>query len=557
MLKVKINTKFRVLMVASLAFLLTLMTIFIMKTKGISMYGDTQFHAGRIYDIREAFKSHHIPMWVNFSSFYGMGQAVNGMYPDITLWPLVLLTNYLNFENQLIAIKVIILILTFVVTYLSLVKHQIGKENAFYVSILYTFSGYSLYQFLYELQPGAIIIYIFTFPLIFSIKEVLYEKSLDKRLVLKLSVLFGIVLYSHILTAVVIGIVIIILWILRILLEKELNYSTILNLFYASLLTIIYALPILYRMLVISDSQIATPSGPSGKGKVLSVNLIDIFSNPQVSTRWTLSFVALFLLIISFHYFNKKVSRMLLAEMVLLILSSNIVPWNILDNLPIINMLQYAPWRFGIYLSAPPMLAFLYTHIKNKNIILFLLTLVTLMAIPEAERSIIHTSNLNDSRSNFGSITRDYLPAKTIGDLIENKVPKSVQEKAEQPVIENSHRSSMVKKDITKYGTITLNNRKFLEKGTYTIPVYYYPSLYYRIQINGRVENQVSQDKHGYMKLKLSAPLPQNSKIKVSYSNPIVYDILLIISLTFYLSVFIYLVVKDIQTMKSNAVKIV
>ena len=182
------------------------------------MVWDTRFHIGRIYDIREAFKAHSIPTWVNFDSYHGMGQAVNGMYPDITLWPFVFITNGLSFVNQVIAIKALILIATFLITYVSLVKHCFTKENSFYVAILYAFSGYSLYQFLYELQPGAIVIYIFTFPLIFSIKDVLYTQKIDLKLIIKLSLLFGIALYSDLLSAVVIACLIITLWFVRIIL---------------------------------------------------------------------------------------------------------------------------------------------------------------------------------------------------------------------------------------------------------------------------------------------------------------------------------------------------
>lgn len=387
------------------------------------MVWDTRFHIGRIYDIREAFLAHRIPTWVNFSSYHGMGQAINGMYPDITLWPFILITNGLSFVNQIIAIKVVILLATFIVTYISLVKHNFIKENSFYVAILYVFTGYSLYQFLYELQPGAIAIYIFTFPLVFSIEEVLYTPELNKKLIVKLSLLFGIILYSHLLSAVVIACLIISMWLLRVVLEKKLNYFSILNLFLASILTFFYSMPILYRLYVISQSKIAPPYG---KGLVDSESLNYIFNDPQIYARVSLSFVALLLFIISLHYFgkNSKITRYLIGEMVIILLCSNLIPWNILGKLPLINMFQFTPWRFGIYLSALPMLAFLYTHIKNKNMILFVLSLISLAAVPEAlsqNNSIFKTSqctfinskalkadNLNQ---NFGSIIRDYLPA--------------------------------------------------------------------------------------------------------------------------------------------------
>lgn len=557
MLKVKINAKVRVSIVAILAVLLILMTVVITIKRGLPMVWDTRFHIGRIYDIREAFLAHRIPTWVNFSSYHGMGQAINGMYPDITLWPFILITNGLSFVNQIIAIKVVILLATFIVTYISLVKHNFIKENSFYVAILYVFTGYSLYQFLYELQPGAIAIYIFTFPLVFSIEEVLYTPELNKKLIVKLSLLFGIILYSHLLSAVVIACLIISMWLLRVVLEKKLNYFSILNLFLASILTFFYSMPILYRLYVISQSKIAPPYG---KGLVDSESLNYIFNDPQIYARVSLSFVALLLFIISLHYFgkNSKITRYLIGEMVIILLCSNLIPWNILGKLPLINMFQFTPWRFGIYLSALPMLAFLYTHIKNKNMILFVLSLISLAAVPEAlsqNNSIFKTSQCtfinskalkaDNSNQNFGSIIRDYLPAKTIGNSINGDVPNFAKRRSFYPKIEGPQQESNVKKVISDYGSISLYNQKSVEKGVYTIPVYYYSSLKYRIYVNGKKISKISGDHHGFMKIKFNNLLQRNSKIVVIYNNPKFYNALLVASLAIYLFVIIYFIKLD------------
>lgn len=50
------------------------------------LYYDTFFHIGRVYEIRYAFQHLEFPNWLNFQSFFGIGQAVNGMYPDISLY---------------------------------------------------------------------------------------------------------------------------------------------------------------------------------------------------------------------------------------------------------------------------------------------------------------------------------------------------------------------------------------------------------------------------------------------------------------------------------------
>lgn len=556
MLKVKLNAKTRISIVAILAILLVFITVVITMKRGLPMVWDTRFHIGRIYDIREAFRAHQLPTWVNFSSYYGMGQAINGMYPDITLWPFVLITNYLTFVDQIIAIKVLILVATFMVTYISLVKHNFVKENSFYVAVLYTFTGYSLYQFLYELQPGAIAIYIFTFPLVFAIEEVLYTAKISKKLIIELSLLFGIALYSHLLSAVVIACLIVTMWLLRLLLEKELNYFSILNLLFASILTSLYSMPILYRIYVLSKSGIAPPYG---KGMVDSENLIYIFTDPQIYARISLSFVALLLFIISLHYFgkNSKITKYLIAEMLLILLCSNLIPWNILGKLPLINMFQFTPWRFGIYLSVLPMLAFLSTHINHKTRILFILSILSLIAVPEVlgrGSSVFKTSQctfLNTHElekvggylnHNSDYIIRDYLPSKVIGNSIENGIPNFAQKQSLHPEIEGIRQSSKVKRVVQKYGSISLYNQTSVQKGTYIIPVYYYSSLNYQISINGEKLSEAIGSHHGFMKIKLNHQLQGNSKVTVTYNNPKLYNVLLIISLGLYLFAFLYLI---------------
>lgn len=549
MLKIKISPRTRISIVGVIAIFLTLMIIIVDLRRGIPMIWDTWFHIERIIDIREAFKAHQVPTWINFSSYYEMGQAINGMYPDITLWPLIFITNSFSLVNQVIVIKVLILGGTFLISYISLVNHKFKKESSLYVAILYTFSGYSLYQFLYELQPGAIIIYIFTFPLIFSIEEVLYAKSIEKKLIIKLSLLFGIILYSHLLSAAVIACLILILWFIRTIVEQELNYFSILNLFFASLLAFLYSMPILYRVYVISKSKIAPPYG---KGVVDSENLIDIFTNPQIYARVSLSFIALILFIISIHYFGKEkeITKLLIAEMVIIILCSNLIPWNILGKLPLINMFQFTPWRFGIYLSALPMLAFLHTRLKNKNMILCVLAILSLVAVPEAfkqNNSVFKSSQCSFIKNNtvkendLNIIIRDYLPAKVIGNSTENAVPSFYKKQALYPAM-NGVKNIKLQRVNQRYGSISFRNQDYVRKGTYVIPVYYYSSLNYQIKVNNKDMPEIKKSSNGLMMIKITQNLHKNSKITVKYMNPKFYNVLLIISLSMYVFVCAYFI---------------
>nr|WP_134799532.1 hypothetical protein [Limosilactobacillus reuteri] len=571
MKKLNSNSKFRVETIGILSIIIVFIVAFIETQKGIPMIGDTKFHMWRVYEIREAFRMHQLPLWLNFSSFHSTGQAINGMYPDITLWPLVLITNNLRFIDQLVAMKLLIMISTFFVTYISLANHNLKKEDSFYAAILYTFSGYSLYQYLYEFQPGAIIIYIFTFPLIFAIDEALYAKRLDKFLIVKLSLLFGIIMYSHLLTAVVVAFIVILLWILKSFFEQEINYLSILILIYSGLLTLVYSLPILYRIYIISRSSIAPPFG---KGNVGSENLIDIFNNPQVYSRTSLSCIALTLFIISLYFWNKniKVKKLLIAELVIIVLCTNLIPWVILEKLPLINMFQYTPWRFGIYLSALPVLAFLYVEIKNKYKILYILSLLTLVAIPETlkqDNQMFQTykpqfltyRNIKNDRPTykFDLLVRDYLPFQAVGTSTENKVSKVIKKQVNGEKIttikgDGERISSKLHKVVLSNTGINFYNKSRISGEGYILPVYYYPSLKYEIYIQNKAVNNFHQSSNGFLQLVTNHTLEKNTKITIKYKNPKLYIILIIFSLTIYVIISIYFFVNT-RFIKFNTVR--
>lgn len=512
--------------------------------KGMMLYGDTAFHINRILEIRQAFRAHDIPNWLNFVSFSQLGQAVNSMYPDITLWPLVLVTNGLSFFNQLLAIRIIILFLTVLITYFSLFNRGFSSEESFLASIVYGLSGYSLYQFTIEFQPGVAIIYAFTFPLIFLTIDVLKSEKFDIWLSIKLSLVFGIIIYSHLLSAVVVAIVIATLWIIKCSLSKSVNLYTIVNIFVASIFSFVYFLPILYRMYVVSKSHIAPPYG---KGQVNAENFAALFQNPQVYSRTSLSLIAILLICLVIFKGKRSifVYGLLGAELLLMILCTNIVPWTILERLPVINMLQFTPWRFGIWLSALPLLVFLCAWpTQSKVKVLFIISLLVSFSIPEIFHNNTtvgdfetaqHITQKNSTAIASNTLTRDYSPYNAVGNSIENEVSPAIKKIVKSSYLKDEKgRTYRAKKDVLGHDGIAIKTRKKLSKGDYIIPVYDYSSLKYNVSINNQEHVNIRQNNRGLMVVRITKNIPKNSTILIKYKNPRVYILLLLFSLIIY-----------------------
>lgn len=514
------------------------------------LYGDTAFHVNRVFEIRQAFKAHAIPIWLNFTSFSKLGQAVNAMYPDITLWPLVFITNGFSFFNQLLVIRILILLLTVLITYVSFYNRSFSSEESFLASIVYGVSGYSLYQFIIEFQPSAAIIYAFSFPLVFLTIDVLKSDKFDIWLSIKLSLVFGIVIYSHLLSAVVVALVIITIWIVKCLLSKSINLYTVLNILAASVLSFIYFLPVLYRMYVVSKSHIAPPYG---KGQVDAENFAVLFQNPQVYSRVSLSIIAILLIcLVIFKEKQDNVVRNLLSvELLLMILCTNIIPWVVLEKLPLINMFQFTPWRFGIWLSALPLLAFLYAWpTKAKVQILFILSLLVTFSVPE----IFHSNTISDfnttqhiTRNNItinssNALTRDYSPYQSVGSSIENEESSIIRKEASSPhLINEEGKTYKVKKKLVDYDGIAIKVGDNLPKGKYTLPLYYYSSLKYYVSLNNQKYIKIEQGKYGLMTVKTIKNISKGATIVVKYKNPRIYILLLVFSLLIYIVMIIAL----------------
>lgn len=325
---------------------------------GVKLFGDGIFHVQRILEIRNAFLHLQIPNWVNFSTFFGIGQAVNGMYPDLTLWPLVLITNFLSPQHQIATINFLIFFLTLIVTWLSLIANKVNGEMAFYLATIYTFSGYTLYQFLSEIQPGVAIINIFAFPIFFVSKDLLESKKVDISLICKFSLCIILIAFSHLLSLVVYGFLFVSVILFRIL-QRKINVKFFVNILLSFPLVLVGISPMLYRVLKISSSGILKPFG---EGHIKAATLSEMLNFISWQSREQLSIASLVLLIIVYSFFNSsiktKLIRLSVLEGYIFILCLKAFPWKLFNHVPLINNLQYTQWRFGIWLSVIPIIMF-------------------------------------------------------------------------------------------------------------------------------------------------------------------------------------------------------
>lgn len=533
---------------------------------GTILNGDSLFHVQRIMEIRYAFLHHELPNWLNFQTFLGIGQAVNGMYPDISLWPFVALTMGLSITHQVVAISLMILLLTFVVSALSIKKNMnTDSPTAIYMSIAYTFSGYSLYQFVDEFQPGTGIILIFSFPIAFLIRDIVFSNRINLLLSIKFTLAITLILYSHMLSIVVFALIIISVEFYAIIYRKF-KYQSVINMFIGGIAAIISTFPIIYRYIYITRSNIIKPFG---QGNIQAANILDMIKSANLwDSRVSLSLLSILCILIILIFWKRRFTgtniRLLALELWLIILCTTIFPWPLFNKVPMINNLQYTPWRFGIWTSVIPVIL-LITNFNDKKVIRrkigFLLAIISLFASCQVMNRMKSSNYSRLTSYNAGLITNikskynsentilmyipkpDYYPqAKDVIDKNEYLTTDRKKLLFNQRLKNNKHFYSITKKSINN-GSILGIKQAISNDYSYTqLPQLGYRSLKYNITVNNRPVNYKIND-YGYICLK-NISLHRGDQIKIKYHNPIFYQSSIIVSVSFLTLLIVYLLIN-------------
>lgn len=497
--------------IITLVSLLLLVAIFLidLKNNKIAAYGDTFFHAQRIYELRMAFKEGVIPGFLNFNTFHHLGQAINGMYPDYTLWPFVFFTNKLSIVKQIITIKLLIILCTYIVTVCSVSKRY-GYELGFLISNIYVLSGMVFRNYVFEMQLGTALVLVVAFPLFFNFKELLESGSKENMVNIILIGIF--ILYSHLTSFVVFFILLIIDYIFQCIYKKKIFYLK--KMIITGVMIVLGTIPIIYRYVYFTNIGMRSPYS---EGKVYAMPVIDLFTKSIWDARETLSIVSIICIIFVFHKLNfkniKTINQFLIFFVVLCIFGTNLAPWELLQKLPIFKNFQNAGWRFLIYTDALPLLMLIGLFNKKTSIkLLQYIGIVSLVASLSSFSSYRNQFNENyeysdkinrkniDYEKNLIMEDKDINSDRLLRTILPDYAPKNTK------IDESTNGAHMSKKtvDFIMSGTInvdgknipmkivsnTYGNKYILTRsssGDIRVPIYIYKKLNYSIKVNNKL----------------------------------------------------------------------
>lgn len=508
------------------------------------LFEDTFFHIGRIYEIRYAFQHFEFPNWLNFQSFFGIGQAVNGMYPDISLYPFVLLTMLLSPFHQVVAIQVLIAMLTIIVTYVCLTRRHVPTDISLYTSTIYTFA---LLCRKIEFQPGISIILIFGLPMAFTTFDILVSKNFDIKLALKFALVVILVLYSHFLSIIVLAFMMASIF-AYLLITKKTSIYAITNILVAMIISILAISPIIYRYLLINQSGITMPAF---QGNIQNVSLPFLIKDRD-------NFFAFFVIIVSFLTYHKKSIRSAFTSpLTLLILYvcflCTYFPWKLFYNVPLVNNFQFAYVRFSPILFIIAAILISQTQGKSISRTYKILGVLAILMILLSPALLIHRTrkiNLPFNADTYKAVTLvmgsynkeeqhvnqdmyyDYYPYG-VSSSLKNGIflSKKGQRIVWNPTIKSGKNQIPIKKVAINNG-VNITPKKSLTSttGKITLPMLGYKSLNYQVRVNGK---NVSYTINGLYLAIHQHHLSRSDVITVMFHNPTIYTWLMVIALIY------------------------
>jgi len=313
---------------------------------------DDRFHIMRIEGLYHSLARHQLFPFINMSFKDGFGYIVDIFYSDFLLYPAAFL-RLMGYSSAqaVIGLNIFLNFLTFGVSFLCFYKVQKKYWNSLVFSFVYTLSTYRMYDMLYRHDIGELGTFLFLPIAVLGIYEIFYGKRTNW-----LFLTFGMtgIIYSHAISPIMVAILIVIIALCQVS-ELKANPKRLLSLLWSALcsllLSIAYFLPMIEQVhhteFMLTKSVGNLSGGASELSDVTHWSLGNSISQPNIGL--VLLIAAVVILVSTTKIKNRALRHFSIAGAVMLICSTKVFPWELLNKTPF-KMIQY-PWRFDIIIS--------------------------------------------------------------------------------------------------------------------------------------------------------------------------------------------------------------
>ena len=313
---------------------------------------DDRFHMMRIEGLYHSLQRHQFFPFVNMSFMDGFGYIVNIFYSDLLLYPAAFL-RLMGFSSAqtLMGYYLFVNFLTFGISFLCFYKVSQKYLNSLVFSFVYTLSTYRLHNLLFRHDLGEVGAFIFLPIAMLGIYEIFYGNRKNWWYLA-----FGMtaIIYSHAISPILVAILIVIIGLCQYK-EVKKHPKRLLSLGWAALCSLLlsaaYFLPMIEQLrhtkFVLTQSKGILPKGATSFFDMSKWSLNNGLGEPNIGI---VLFIAAIVIVLSFTKIkNKAVKDFALIGVILLLCSTKVFPWVILNHTPF-KVIQY-PWRFDMLIT--------------------------------------------------------------------------------------------------------------------------------------------------------------------------------------------------------------
>ncbi|ERJ74331.1 hypothetical protein QM365_02620 [Streptococcus sobrinus] len=342
-LKRNASNRLKVFIIALIVSLIYIIPL--LMSNGILYGDDLHFHLNRVLSLATIKESP-----VNFKAFYKVGQGVDLFYPYLTYYPYYLfykLTNSL-YTGWIIYVYCLSLV-TYLISYYSSKGIVANNFSSHIFSIFYVFSAYRLGNIVIRFATGEVIAMTFL-PLVFYGLYQIIKGNYRKWYILTFGV--TLLIYSHILTAVMTAVLVGLIFLTSIWFQEQklLRFYNFLISVSSSLA--LGAMQIFSILEQFSYSKIDTPGGFSlndSSRTFAEIFQLSLKNEIKALVPGLLILVAFILILLQVRKLKKEDFYIIVWVIALLLFESKLIVWPS-NASKILDVIQF-PWRVNSFIT--------------------------------------------------------------------------------------------------------------------------------------------------------------------------------------------------------------
>ena len=344
------NIKDNMLIICFFGIITTLLTVVFIKLGTIIVNSDGSFHFSRLEELYQDFRNGSMA-FIASHTFNSTGVGTFLFYPSILLYPWVILRLIFSPVTAFYIWYGLMLFVTMCIAYYSMWLFDKDRIRAIFFGVLYSIFPYHIHLGVVHTVIGEFLAYTLM-PLLFV---GLYYCLTNKEKWYLLGISWSLILYSHVISAYMTILCVIIISIIYVLTDPQSIKRTIINLSKNAVLVILLSSFILVPFITdFINAGINSPNSETFGFLDTLQNIVGISLTNTADSNKSIGILALFTVMVGWYFVKDSRTKEKVIYglgIFFLLCTSTVVPWQLFNNTvvgKILGVIQF-PYRLNTY----------------------------------------------------------------------------------------------------------------------------------------------------------------------------------------------------------------